>query len=103
MTTEAFLAYLDEELLQPEQVKIDVDKWVYQAGLPDDLVVPTSDAFAKVEAELARWTSGTPATELDIKGWTTFQWMHFLRHLPDPMTHEQLADLDEAFGFTQAG
>ena len=103
MTTEAFLTYLDEELLQPEQVKIDVDKWVYQAGLPDDLVVPASDAFAKVEAELVRWTSGTPAAELDTKGWTTFQWMHFLRHLPDPMTHEQLADLDGAFGFTQAG
>ena len=88
MTTEDFLAYLDEELLQPEQVRRR-DKWVYQAGLPDDPWCPPAMRSRRWGGRAGTLTRA-PGRGTDTKGWTTFQWMHFLRHLPDPMTHEQL-------------
>lgn len=103
MTTDGFLAYLDEQLLKPERITLNLAEWVDGAGLPADAVQPQSDSFAKVEAEIARWVAGTPAKDLATKGWTTFHWMHFLRHLPEELREEQLAELDKAFGFTANG
>jgi hypothetical protein len=68
-----------------------------------------SDAFQKVEAEVARFREGTPPAELATDGWTTHEWLHFLRGLPrdsqempsDRMT--ALDSLDRAFGFTATG
>ena len=103
MTTERFIAHLREHLLEPNNVTFDVETWTEGEGLPADAVMATSDRFKLVEAEIARWTMGTKARELATKGWTTFEWMHFLRHLPATMSTEQIKDLDEAFGFTASG
>ena len=103
MTTEEFVTYLDSQLLEPNHISLDVDRWIYQPGLPDDDIVPVSDKFAKVEAEIARWKSGTPAKDLATQEWSTFEWMHFLRHLPDSLGTARMAELDGAFGFTRSG
>ncbi len=103
ITTEQFLAYLDEHLLRPFKLQVDVREWVYGTGLPKDLVVPVSDRFTKVEAEVALWVAGTPASGLRTEEWTTFEWMHFVRHLPDSMRTGGMADLDAVFGFTASG
>lgn len=103
MTTERFIAHLQEHLLEPNHVSFDVEAWTEGEGLPADAVMPTSDRFTKVEVEIARWTSGTKAVELATSGWTTFEWMHFLRHLPAAMSEDQLKELDGAFGFTASG
>ena len=103
MTTEEFVTYLTSQLLEPNHVSLDVDRWIYQPGLPDDDIVPVSDKFAKVEAEIARWRTGTPAKDLSTRNWSTFEWMHFLRHLPDSLNTSRMAELDGAFGFTRSG
>jgi aminopeptidase N len=103
MTTDRFIAYLQHELLGPEGITVDIDAWVYRPGLPADAVVPTSDRFVKVEAEVERWKAGVPGKDLLTSGWTTPEWLHFLRHLPQPVTKEGLAALDKAFGFTTTG
>lgn len=103
MTTETFTAYLKEELLVPNKVEVNIDRWIYQTGLPDDDIVPSSDRFKKVDQEIARWSSGTPAQQLAVKEWSTFEWMHFLRHLPDSLDNARMAELDGAFGFTRSG
>ncbi|HRH37535.1 MAG TPA: M1 family metallopeptidase [Flavobacteriales bacterium] len=103
MTTDGFEAYLTEHLLQPNKLTFDLAAWVDGEGLPSNAVLPSSDRFTKVEAEVARWVAGTPAKQLATTGWTTFEWMHFQRHLPASMTDAQMNDLDDAFGFTKSG
>jgi leukotriene-A4 hydrolase len=103
MTTERFVTYLKERLLAPNKLELDLDRWIYQAGLPDDDVVPVSDNFAKVEAEIARWEKGTPAAQLATKTWSTFEWMHFLRHLPAKLNSARMDELDKAYHFTASG
>ncbi len=103
MTTDRFLAYLDEQLLAPNNVQLDIAAWVDGPGLPADAPTPVSDKFTKVEAEVVRWQQGTAAASLNTKEWSTFEWMHFLRHLPKDLTDAQLNDLDKAFGLTKSG
>src|SRR5262249_32179638 len=78
MTTEQFLAYLNEELLAPNGVTFDTDAWVHGTGLPPNAPVPTSDRFDLVDAEIARLSVGTAPHELSTGDWSPFQWMHFL-------------------------
>lgn len=100
MTTERFLEHLDRKLLEPNKVVMNVEDWVFREGIPDNVVVPVSDAFARVDAQLQRWSSGVPAKDLDTRDWVTFQWLHFLRHLPKGLDADRMHDLDAAFGFT---
>ena len=103
MTTEKFVAYLKDELLKPNNLTVDVDQWIYQTGIPADDIVPTSDKFAKVETQIARWKGGTPAKQLATSDWSPFEWMHFLRHLPDSLDKSHMDDLDNAYHFTVSG
>ena len=103
MTTKRFVEYLRAELLSKHpgaEEKVGVKAWVYEPGLPDNHPVPTSDAFTRVEKEIERFGSGTAAAELATDGWNSLQWKHFVRNLPDGLTHEQMDELDSAFKFT---
>lgn len=103
MTTEKFEAYLKQQLLEPAHVQVDLAAWIERPGLPADVIVPVSDRFTKVEAEIKRWQAGTPAAQLATQGWTTFEWMHFLRHLPGGLTTAQMDELDRSFHFMRSG
>jgi aminopeptidase N len=103
MTTERFEQHLKDSLLVPNGIALNIDRWIHQTGIPDDDIVPVSDKFKNVEAELARWVAGTRAGELRTKGWSTFEWMHFLRHLPEGLSVDRMKELDTAFGFTGSG
>ncbi len=103
MTTDRFLAHLNDHLLEPNHVTLDVDAWVDGKGLPADAPIPESDRFTKVEGQIEQWVAGKPAMQLDTKAWSTFEWMHFLRHLPADLSEQQMNELDAAFGFTKSG
>jgi hypothetical protein len=84
--------------------KIPLEEWVYKPGLPASAPNPQSDAFAKVEAQAKDWLEGkTPAAKLGTKQWSTQEWLHFLRFLPQQLTANQLKELDQAFGMTKIG
>ena len=103
ITTERFKASLDEALGDELPADFDLDTWLFGTGLPPDMPRPDSDAFRAVEAEIARWLDGAPAAELATDGWTTHEWLHFLRQLPDDLDGDALGDLDAAFELTAAG
>lgn len=105
VTTATFLAFLDAQLLQSEAAlasKVDVQRWVREAGLPADAPVPNSALIAAVDAELAKWRAGSPPARLATQGWVTQQWLRLLGGLGTPSV-EQLAALDAAFAFTRSG
>ena len=106
MTTERFLAYLDENLLaaNPEwRAAIRPEEWIYEPGLPSNVARVESDAFAEVETHADALLAGTPPEALPTEGWSTHEWLHFLRSLPETMSKERLRALDRAFGLTESG
>jgi aminopeptidase N len=101
-TTSDFLADLAREL--PEAARgVDLSRWTTQPGLPDDAPRPTTPALAAVDAAVAAWGEGRPASSLGTSGWTTQQWLRFLRALPEDLTPERMAALDASFGFSASG
>jgi aminopeptidase N len=103
LTTEQFLAYLDEKLLQrfPGIVTRDeAMEWVHKPGIPAEAVLPQSDAFQPVDAVRRSWLDGeSPAKKLKTHDWLTPQWLYFLDDMP-ALSKEQLAQLDQAFDLT---
>ena len=99
MTTEAFVDDVKKNL----RLRINIDEWVNGPGIPSNAPRPQSNAFEKVEEQVRAFASGTPASKLQTKKWSTHEWIHFLRHLPANLTREQMQDLDRAFRFTQSG
>ncbi|MBD80736.1 MAG: aminopeptidase [Crocinitomicaceae bacterium] len=104
MTTEAFLDYLKANLLSEEfYEELKVDAWVYGPGLPENCPVPESNRFEKVEAQITAWQGGKPAAELDTAGWSSHEWLHFVRSIPMNLDLKQMTELDNTFGFTNSG
>ena len=106
LTTAQFLGDFRENLLTNDtdlEETMRVAEWLEQPGLPANATVPSSNAFARVEAEAQRFKSGTSPRELNTSGWVTQQWQHFLRVLPEPLREQQLQQLDETFGFSRTG
>jgi leukotriene-A4 hydrolase len=106
ITTEQFTQYLTENLLDrfPGIVTHEqVLAWINGPGLPADAVLPVSSAFVPVDDARTAWLAGTlPAKKLD-HAWVTQQWLHFLDNMPAALSAAQLADLDQAEGFTHSG
>lgn len=105
-TTDKFLDFLRTELIKGDEAlaeKIDIEGWVYTAGIPENHVKPTSERFTQVEQTFNAWESGKPAAQLTTKDWSSHEWLHFIRMLPEQMSQQQLQDLDKAFNFTNSG
>ncbi|MCI0488039.1 MAG: M1 family metallopeptidase [Blastocatellia bacterium] len=106
MTTTGFLSYLQEHLIADDGVmeqKLQIDKWIYGAGVPASCPKVESKEFAKVEEQVKAWQGGAAAKELKTAGWTSHHWLHFLRKLDDPISQERMAELDAAFKFSNTG
>lgn len=103
LTTEEFIQYLEKNLLEKYNVEANVDEWIYGPGLPENLPLPTSDRFAAVDQAAAKFKAGTAPSKLATEEWTTHEWLHFLRQLPEELAQERMQALDKAFGFSQSG
>lgn len=101
LTTEAFLEQLYTDLLSTQALRdmVQVDQWIYQPGMPDNAPKVASILFAKVEEALKQ---EVPDSET-VKGWSTHEWLHFLRHLPGDISLERMDKLDKEFNFTNSG
>lgn len=99
ITTEDFVAYLNKNLLDPNQIKFNVNEWVYGPGIPQNCVKVTSNRFEKVNELAKAFIAGEKASDLGItrKSWITQEWMNFIRKLPDTIGVNRLKALDERF------
>ncbi len=107
ISTEKFLSYLDQNLLQkyPGRVTLaDVRAWIYEPGLPAGAPVPPADVFSHVDAARRDWLSGKiKAAKISAADWSTQDWLYFLNNMPEKLKAKQLKDLDKTFGLTEAG
>src|SRR5690606_31897724 len=71
-------------------------------GIPDNAPRADMERFEKVDAERTKFIAGSTATGLNTTGWTTHEWLHFLRRMPDSLSVEQMTVLDKQYNFTQS-
>lgn len=104
ITTDQFIAYLNETLLAEYPDKLDAERiheWIFAPGIPADAPMPTSDAFSIVDQARQDWLAGEKrASDINTAQWTVHQWLYFLNNMPQALTDAQLQELDEAFGLT---
>jgi len=102
ITTQDFLDDLARDLPDVHGT-LDVELWTAQPGLPADAPRPETASLAAVDEQVAAWSDGIPPGDLGTRGWSTQQWLRFLRAMPESTSVQQMVALDEAFGFTRSG
>lgn len=107
ITTEQFVEYLQKNLLDKYPAlaaKVPVDEWINRPGIPASAPRPTSPAFSRVEEEAKRWLNGQiVASKIPAGQWTTQEWLHFLKSLPQELDRKKMEELDQAFQLTRSG
>jgi len=104
MSSERMLAYMREKLLTPEEARrINLQQWVYEPGIPANIVPVHSAALAKVTEQADAWKKGGATSALQTANWSTQEWLHFLGALPETIPLSRLAELDRAFRFSSSG
>jgi leukotriene-A4 hydrolase len=103
LTTTQFIDYLNTNLLEPNSVNTNVEEWIYGPGLPSNFEPISSDRFTKVEESLQLAVNGDLPNQSVVSKWTTHEWLHFIRLLPDTLSVSSMQGLDKAFGFADSG
>lgn len=106
ITTTQFLDYLDANLIKGDKAladKINIKAWVYGPGIPDNCPRVKPERFIKVDEARTAFLAGKSVKELQVTGWSTNEWLHFLRKMPKPLTAVQMKELDNVFHFTTSG
>jgi aminopeptidase N len=99
-TTAGFLADLRTNLIRGDaalEKDLQLDRWAYQPGLPDNAVHVRSATLAAIDTKLAAFNAGAPAASIDTSKWSTQEWLRFLNGLPRQQTGARLAELDAAW------
>lgn len=104
IVTEEFLSYLKENLLDDNFKGLNVEQWVFDSGIPKNCPKINSLRFKNVESSVATFLDGG-AKELKVvsEKWSTHEWLHFLKHLPESLSLDQMADLDRVFNLSNSG
>lgn len=106
LTTEDFLAYLKENLMEPNPgvvAEAVIMEWVYEPTVPASTPNPVSDIFERLDIKSAAWLAGEIETGgLETANWTTQEWLYFLNGLPGELTRDRFSSLDSAFNLTNS-
>lgn len=102
-TTAGFLADLRANLIKGDrelEAKLQLDRWAYGPGLPDNAVHVQSETLALVDEQVAAFVAGKPVDKAAASAWTTHEWLRFLNKLPRQLSPAQLEELDSTFGLS---
>lgn len=105
MDTERFIPYIKNYYASKFNVNLDnsfFNAWIYSEGLPQDCPVPVSDKFDKVNAVIDAWKNGNLPDRAVTKDWSTHEWLHFIKNLPETLSQTQMETLDQFGQFTQS-
>jgi aminopeptidase N len=106
ITTREFTTYLRDRLTHHDrklEESLRIEEWIYGRGVPSNCPTVRSEAFVRVDREIAAWRDGKPARKLKTSQWTSQQWIHFLKGLPGELPLNRMEELDKAFLFSRSG
>jgi hypothetical protein len=106
-STPDFERALRDDLFAQEPGRLDelgIHEWLYEPGLPANVPEPRTAAFDRTGAAATAFVAGEQAAaDLPGKDWSTQEWLHFLRALPEDLPTEKMAELDTAWSLTGGG
>ena len=105
IVTEEFLIYLKDNLIDTNSYQdLNIDQWVFEPGIPENCPIVKSLRFENVETSVAIFLeNGAEELKESSDVWSTHEWLHFLKHLPDTLALVQLLDLDNTFNLSNSG
>lgn len=105
LNTETFLEQLYSGLLTTDALKkqVNAERWIYQPGMPDNAPKVFSERFNKVDEVIPGIISGQLPPDDLTQNWSTHEWLHFLRHLPENINSDLMKMLDQKYHFTESG
>ncbi len=105
LTTEQFLDYLNQHLIKGDkalEAKINIDKWVYGAGVPSNVVASSSERFKAIDVLVANWRKTGVAKGLSKEIVSSNEKRYFISQLPEDLKASDMATLDAEFKFTNS-
>jgi leukotriene-A4 hydrolase len=106
MDTDGFIAYLKNYYQTKYSITIEdsfLNAWIFTEGLPANCPKPVSTRFEKVDDFSQQWKKSGRLDRQQAKEWSTHEWLHFLKNLPDSLTESQMQALDKFGRFTASG
>lgn len=106
ITTEDFIAYLESDLLAPNNIAFNVDQWIYEPGLPPNCVIPTSERLDNIKELADKFARGEDIfkrKKLKREQFTTQEWQVFIRQFPEKVDPARMALIDEHLHFRDCG
>jgi leukotriene A-4 hydrolase/aminopeptidase len=106
MDTEGFKSFIKKYYQDKFDIKLEdglFDAWITTEGLPQSMPDPKSTRFKQVDELLAGWKTEKSLDESVSKDWSTHEWLHFLKNLPETLSAQQMRALDDFGGFTTSG
>lgn len=106
VTTSIFLADIREHLVKGDKAledRLQLERWVFEPGIPDNIASADPNAFAVVDAAVASFKTGKTPDATVWNGWTTDERLRFLNRIDRKQPAERLAALDKAFSLSRAG
>ncbi len=105
-TSAMFLADMRKNLIKGDEEledKLMLDEWIYQPGLPSNVVRPDPAAFAEVDKAAEAYASSRTLDKATWNEWTTAERMRLLSKLPRELSDDELAKLDNDLGLSASG
>jgi hypothetical protein len=106
VTSAIFLADLRQHLIKGDkalEAKLMLDQWVYQPGLPSNMVRPDPQAFSDVDQAVAGFARGGAPDTAAWGRWNTDERLRFLNKLPRQLPAGRLDALNQSFGLNAIG
>jgi len=94
LTTEGFLDFLKAELPEVFE-KVNVQKWIYEPGMPEEWQKPQSRLYEDIEKVLDEYKQGTQPQSEQVKDWDHYQVLSFLQGLPPKISIDDCKYLEE--------
>jgi hypothetical protein len=101
LPTEDFLDFLKAELPVVFE-KVNVHKWVYEPGMPEEWHKPQSHLYDAVEKTLAEYKQGKRPTREQVKDWRRYQTLSFLQGLPKNISDDDCRYLEDVLELEMA-
>lgn len=106
MNTDQFILYIKKYYKNTFSITLEdslFTAWIFTEGLPASCPKPVSTRFEKVTEALQQWKTTGKVDPAVSSTWSSHEWLHFIKNLPDTLTPQQVQALD-AFGhFTESG
>jgi aminopeptidase N len=105
-TSQMLLEDMERNLVRGDAAlgsRLKLREWIFEPGLPDNVVRPDPQAFAEVDAAVEAYKANDTIPTSAWSGWTTAERQRFLKGVPDERSAQQLAALDTALGLSGTG